>query len=166
MKKVARFLLLFFALGAIGYWVWGRFSGQASSAQATSPSETVQHSTAQESSQRAMPVVVVTYFTTNVRCESCRSIETLTRVSIEENFATEMAAGTVRFHTINLDEPANKHFARDYDMSFKTVVVTAETSGEVLRWKKLDEVWSLLNEPEAFKAYVAKPVRSYLNSQS
>ncbi|MBZ0154342.1 MAG: hypothetical protein K8J09_22670, partial [Planctomycetes bacterium] len=41
--------------------------------------------------------VTVTYFTTNVRCESCRKIESLTKHAIETNFAAELAAGKLAF---------------------------------------------------------------------
>jgi hypothetical protein len=36
----------------------------------------------------------------------------------------------------------------------------------VLRWEKRDDVWKLLDSPEAFKAYIAAPVREFLTPQS
>jgi len=159
MKKAAQYILLAFVFGAIGFWAWGKYTGSAEGSPETSAS-------AEAVTQSAQPVVVVTYFTTNVRCDSCRTIETLTRASVQEQFEDEVNAGHLRFEKVNLDEPQNKHFAEDYKLAFKTVVVSEESSGEVLRWKKRDEVWSLMNEPDAFKTYIAEPVREFLNSQS
>lgn len=157
MKKTAQRILLAFVSVALGYWAWGKLA---------EPGAVPVPAVAADASREAKPVVVVTYFTTNVRCDSCRTIESLTRATVEEFFGAELAAGTVRFRTVNLDELANKHFAVDYDLSFKTVVVSEEASGEVLRWEKLDDVWSLLNQPEGFKAYVAAPVHTYLEPQT
>lgn len=166
MKKAAQYLLLAFAIGAMGYWAWGKFTGHTPTTESTNASESIPISADAIPSESADPVVVVTYFTTNVRCDSCRMIETLTRSAVEEDFAYELAKGTVRFQTINLDEPQNEHFARDYEMSFKTVVVSEEQTGTVLRWEKRDDVWRLLNEPEAFKAYIASPIQEFLGPQS
>lgn len=164
MKKFAQILLLLFALGAVGYWAWGKFSEP--SPIANPPVASGVDAAPAPAPDEDQPVVVVTYFTTNVRCESCRKIEALTRAMVDEQFAPELEAGRLRFQTINLDESENRHFANDYQISFKTVVVSMEQSGRVLQWEKRDEVWSLLNEPEAFQSYIADSIRSYLNSKS
>ncbi len=158
MKKFAQFILLAFVIGSLGYWAWGNFTRQGSSP----PSEAAPDAPGLEAARQTEPTVVVTYFTTDARCESCRTIETLARSTVEEDFARDLAAGTIRFQTINLDEPANRHFARNYSLAFKTVVVSQEAGGRVLRWGKLDDVWSLLGRPDEFRAYLAGPIRGYL----
>lgn len=163
MKKVTQFFLILLAVGAAGYWTWGRFVNPTPTIPVIETAPTNQPVSLQNTTPQTNSCVVVTYFTTNVRCHSCRTIESLARAAVEEGFAAELAAGTVRFQTINLDDPAHQHFAKDYAMSFKTVVVSREQPGQAHRWQKLDEVWSLLNQPEAFKACVANSVRSFLN---
>lgn len=166
MKKILKSILLLFAVGAIAYYAWGRIAGNTGPAEAdTARSQSVAASEASAEAATA-PSVVVTYFTTDVRCDSCVKIEELTRAAVEEQFADEVAAGRVRFRIRNLDRPENKHFAREYEMAFKTVVISQESSDEVLRWEKRDEVWKLLDEPEQFKAYVAAPVREFLARSS
>ena len=108
--------------------------------------------------------VVVTYFTTDQRCTACLQIEALTRATLEETFAAELDQGRIRFQTHNLDRPENRHFARDYGLAFKTVVVSDYESGQEVEWRKMDEVWRLLSRPEAFKAYLATQVYSYLET--
>lgn len=166
MKKILQSILLLFAVGAIAYYAWGRIAGNTGPAEAdTARSQSVAASEASAKAASA-PSVVVTYFTTDVRCASCVKIEELTRAAVDEQFADEVAAGRVRYRVRNLDRPENKHFARDYDLAFKSVVISQETSDEVLRWEKRDEVWKLLDQPEQFKAYIAAPVREFLASAS
>ncbi|MGE9291651.1 MAG: nitrophenyl compound nitroreductase subunit ArsF family protein [Puniceicoccales bacterium] len=166
MKKVAQLLLLTFALGAVGYWVWDRVTAPSSPAEFAIVDESQPEPPAGTLQDQNSPVVVVTYFTTNARCESCRKIERLTQMAVDEEFTTEVKNGEVRFQTINLDEPQNRHFAQDYDLSFKTVVLSEETSDQVLRWQKLDQVWRLLHQPESFRAYVTQPIEEYLTRDS
>ena len=78
--------------------------------------------------------VVVTYFTTNIRCESCLTIERLTRESLDKCFAAELADGRVRFQMISTSLPENRHFTDDYDISLKTVVVSDLRAGREVSW--------------------------------
>lgn len=165
MKKIAQFALLLLALGSICFWAWERLSG-ASTTTTLAPSveSTVDHAMPEESPQ-SQQAVIVTYFTTDVRCESCLQIEALTQQTLKEHFAQELAAGNLRFRTLNIDRQENKHFIQNYNLAFKTVVVSTERQGTVIHWQKLDDVWTRLNDPEAFKAYVAAPIRSRLSPE-
>jgi len=107
-------------------------------------------------------VVKVTYFTTAVRCPSCRRIEELTRQTVENRFTAEVARGVVVFQLINTDLPGNEHFLKDYQLVSKTVVV-AEFDNEVQGdWVNLQDVWLKFTDPEAFADYVSAAVNSLL----
>ena len=163
MKKIAQSALLFFALGSLCFWAWEKLSGAPATATPDQPStQTVDHAMKDEASQ-SQQTVVVTYFTTDVRCKSCLLIESLTQQTLEEQFTQELANGTLHFQTLNIDRQEHQHFTQTYDLAFKTVVVSTERQGTVTHWEKLDEVWTLLNEPEAFKSYMAAPIRSLLS---
>ena len=153
MKNIARSLLLALVLIGIGYWAWGKFA--APTEPASSGPATTAESMAHE--------VVVTYFTTDVRCESCQTIESLTRQTVEERFGEELAAGKVQFAIHNIDKPENKHFNEEYELAFKTVVISDRNKGEERSWKKMDEVWDLVDKPEEFKNYLATEIRACLD---
>ena len=106
--------------------------------------------------------VVVTYFTTNIRCESCLTIERLTRESLDKCFAAELADGRLRFQMINTSLPENRHFTDDYDISLKTVVVSDRRAGREVNWKRFDQVWDLLDDPAAFHDMMCAGVRGVM----
>ncbi len=108
--------------------------------------------------------VVVTYFHTTVRCVSCIRIEDTTTASISEAFAREIAEGRLVWRVLNTDEPSNGHFVADYGLFTKSVIVSDQRSGREIRWKNLDQVWHLLDDPAAFRAYVEREVRAFLES--
>ena len=106
--------------------------------------------------------VFVTYFHTTARCVSCLKIEDLTNATMAERFAAPIAEKRVVWRSVNLDEPANAHYAKDYALHTKSVVVSEVRGGREVRWKNLDQVWHLLGNPESFQAYVEKEVQGFL----
>ncbi|MFP4542143.1 MAG: nitrophenyl compound nitroreductase subunit ArsF family protein [Opitutales bacterium] len=156
MKKALQFALLLLVALAVGVWAWDRFAP-------ASPEAVLAVAPAAPADDAAAHVVRVTYFTSDVRCPTCRTIEELTHRTIAERFDAEVEAGTLVFNTRNLDEPGNAHFAEDYELSFKTVVVSHRVGGEERAWAKFDDVWSHANDPEAFMLYLEHGIRAYLD---
>lgn len=112
----------------------------------------------------AATAVVVTYFHTTARCASCLRIEDLTDATMTTRFAVPIAEKRVLWRSLNLDEPANAHFAKDYGLYTKSVIVSEVRGGREVRWKNLDQVWTLLGDPAAFQNYVEREVRAFLET--
>ena len=106
--------------------------------------------------------VLVTYFTTDVRCVSCREIERLSRLAVEEGFPEQIASGEVVFRVVNTDRPEHRHFVADYGLTNKTVIVSNQADGKEIAWTNRQDVWLLFHEPAKFFAYVSEPVMAYL----
>lgn len=107
--------------------------------------------------------IFVTYFHTTARCTSCLKIEDLTNATMTTRFAAPIADKRIVWRSVNLDEPENNHFVKDYGLFTKSVVVTEVKEGREVRWKNLDKVWKLLGDPESFQAYVEKEVQGFLD---
>ncbi len=105
--------------------------------------------------------VVVTYFTTNVRCPSCRQIEQLTREAVDSRASA--SGQVVRFRLINTDEPNNQHYIDDYRLVSKTVIVATLRGGKETQWRNLQDVWLKLDDHEDFRQYVVGAIESALN---
>ena len=111
-------------------------------------------------------VVRVYYFHGNARCVSCRKIEALAGEAVRAAFAGEMKQGKVEWLAVNIEEPANKHFIRDYRLYTKSLVVVDLVDGTRVRWKNLEKIWELLRDDDAFRQYVQGEVKSYLEKRS
>lgn len=109
--------------------------------------------------------VIVFYFYGNVRCFTCKRIERLTKEAVKEEFGEEMKNGIVEMKAINVEEPRNNHFIRDYRLYTRSVIVSDLTQGKEERWKNLVRVWELVRNDEAFKRYVQKEVKEYLQGK-
>jgi hypothetical protein len=108
-------------------------------------------------------VVIAYYFHRTVRCAGCLEIETNAKRVIEENFANRIAAGKLTWAPFNLDEPGGEEFGKEFDVSMSTLVLSKEKNGKNTEYKKLEEVWNLIHEPDAFDAYIINEVKQFLN---
>ena len=105
--------------------------------------------------------VVVYYFHGTGRCPSCKVIEAYTKEAVFEGFKDEVNRGQVKFEAINVEEPQNEHFIRDYNLVTRSVVVARR--GTASNYKNLDEVWKRLHSKEEFLAYVQGEIRAFLD---
>jgi hypothetical protein len=110
-------------------------------------------------------VVEVFYFHAKARCYSCTKIERLTEEAVREAFGSEIKKGLVMVRAINVEEPGNKHFIKDYQLYTKSVIVSDVIGGKEERWKNLTRVWELLNDERAFKTYVQSEIKEYLGAK-
>lgn len=108
--------------------------------------------------------VVVTYFTTDVRCPSCLKIEALSRETVTTRFPEDFESGRVVFRVVNTDRPENKRFIDDYKLVSKTVIVSRRQGGKELDWVNLQDVWLKLDDPAAFRGYVGDAVKRTLGA--
>lgn len=136
--------------------------------------ENASAATAQPTSKPALPAasapadaaadkVVVHYFHFTRRCPTCLGIQATIEKTIQERFKAETAAGALAFQAVNLDEPANAHFAKDYNLGFSAMVVVAKKGETTLKWENCDKVWELGHNEPALTEYTEKRIRSYLD---
>jgi hypothetical protein len=109
-------------------------------------------------------VIEVTYFSSDMRCATCVRIERMTRATVQRNFASELQSGRIVLRTLNLDEPGNEHFVKDYELISKTVIVSDLAQGQEVSWENLLHVWTKQQDERAFDAYVVEAVRRHLGS--
>jgi hypothetical protein len=101
--------------------------------------------------------LVAFYFHGTKRCQSCNSIERLTREALK----AETEAGRVEIRSVNVDDAPNAHYVDDFQLAMRTVVLAEEAGGTVVRWKRLDECWDRFADPPDFLAYVQQSLGDF-----
>ena len=84
--------------------------------------------------------------------------EELAKQAVEQAFAGELSSGRVTWASVNLDEPENAHYDKDYKLTAQSVVLSEVRGDKEMRWKNLEKVWDLLSDEAAFTAYVQEEV--------
>ena len=115
-----------------------------------------------EASQKADGRVIAYYFHGNFRCITCRTIEAYSEEAITKGFPDELASGRLAWRVVNMDEPENKHFVRDFELVTRSLVLVEYRNGKVTRHENLKQIWQLVRDKESFVNYVRTFTREFL----
>lgn len=108
------------------------------------------------------PRILVYYFHATTRCATCRTIEAYARETVAGAFAADLEARRLEWQAVNVDEPANQHFIRDFQLYTRSVVIV--DAKDPKRFKVLDRVWQLVRDKAAFQKYVEQEIRAFPRS--
>jgi hypothetical protein len=106
--------------------------------------------------------LVVYYLHGTFRCPSCNTIERLTKQAVEQGFAEQLATGRMQLKILNIEESGNEHFAEDYKLYTKSVILSDLKNGKEIQWKNLEKIWTLLHDEAKFIEYIKTEIKSYL----
>ena len=102
--------------------------------------------------------VVVINFHGTTRCASCQEIGKEAHAVVSKDFASELQSGRMTWQVINYDEPANRHYVKDYALVSSTVVVVRREHGRDAAWRRLDAVWDHVFDAPAMNAYLRREI--------
>ncbi len=133
----------------------------SASAHAEPPAEATQPVDTSQATETPR-MFVAYYFHRTMRCATCLSIERQSQEAIELAYNGELSSGTLEWHAVNIEEPGNEHFEKDFALD-RQALVLIEFEGEVVqRHKKLERVWELVEDPYGFQEYVVTEVALFL----
>ena len=111
-----------------------------------------------------MDYVKAYYFHGDFRCSNCYKIEKYSKEAIDKYFVKELESGELEYKVINVDERSNEHFAKDYKLYTKSLVISKIKGGKEVEYKNLEKVWDYLGNKEAFYNYVKEEVTKFLEA--
>lgn len=163
---ISAVLILFVAASVVTLLVKGTGEEPEGAEQSEAGTGTVSGEAAatQTAVEQAGHAIVAYYFHGNFRCATCRKIEAYSREAIEASFAKEIESGVLVWRPVNVDETPNKHFAHDYDLTTRSLVLSEVDGGKEIKWKNLEKVWDLVGNKDKFFEYVQDETAAYLES--
>ena len=109
---------------------------------------------------------IVYYFHGNKRCVTCKKIEVFTCDAVNKGFSEMVKEGALELRIVNLDQSANEHFVKDYQLTTRSVVLSKIKDGKEINWERLDRVWDLVDDESAFIEYVSKEINTIMQGKS
>lgn len=89
---------------------------------------------------------IVYYFYGNHRCATCNKMEALTVKALKDK--------NVTYKAVNIDEPANEHFVKDFQLDARVVVIQKNGA-----FTKMEKVWDLVDDEQAYIAYIQSGIQ-------
>lgn len=154
MKQIATVALILFVLVSAAYLILRNMGNTA-----TNPGI---NDTGQNIAQGPADKIVVYYFYGTARCDSCMKIEAYTEEALNAGFPDALGDGRLEWRPVNAEEPGNGHYIKDYNLSFRTVILSEVKDGKQVEWKNLDKVWELIGDKQGFVEYIQGNVKPYL----
>jgi hypothetical protein len=106
--------------------------------------------------------VIAYYFHGSFRCPTCHKLEEYSKEAIETNFKDAVASGSVEFREVNLEDKGNEHFAQDYQLYTKSLILSSVKDGKEITWKNLDKIWDLVGDKQQFIGYVTTETSGFI----
>jgi hypothetical protein len=139
---------------------------QATGSQSVSPqSVDSKSSDSQNPPVTSAQKILAYYFHGTQRCPTCRKLEAYSAEAIEKGFGEALKQGQLEWRVVNVDEPLNKHFVKDYQLYTKSLVIVKMQGGKQVEWKNLEKIWELVGEKDDFVRYVQDEVSAYLGER-
>ncbi len=105
-------------------------------------------------------VVDAIYFHNTHRCWTCKKIEQDARAIVEAVYADLLAAGTLRWSAINMEE--DRRYVERYDLTKPTLILVRRVADATGEWQVLEETWSLVRNETKFALYIEDAVGAFL----
>jgi hypothetical protein len=87
----------------------------------------------------------------------------LAKEAIETGFAGPLKAGRLEWREVNIDEPGQEHFVKDFQLTTRSVVLERNQGGKRQDWKNLARIWELIRgEKDGFVKYIQDETKAFL----
>lgn len=110
----------------------------------------------QAADNKSRTAIQVYYLHSSFRCVTCNTIEKMTKELLEKQFKKELDSGMMLFSEVDFQE--NEELAKQFGIISSCVVVAAMKDGQVIDFRRLDEVWTLMSNPTAFDKYISDAI--------
>jgi len=117
---------------------------------------------AQDTGNKPTSRVIAYYFHGNLRCHTCYTMEQYSKGTIQGNFKDALSSGKLEFKTVNVEERENEHFAQDYQLYTKSLILSLVKDGKEIKSKNLTKIWEYATNKQRFFDYVSEEVNNFL----
>jgi hypothetical protein len=106
--------------------------------------------------------IVAYYFHGDFRCPTCHKLEEYSREAIETNFKDAIASGRLEYKVVNVEDKGNEHYASDYQLYTKSLILSLVNDGKETKWINLNKIWEYVGNKQRFIDYVKSEIADYL----
>jgi len=106
--------------------------------------------------------VIAYYFHGTFRCPTCYNMEKYSKEAIETNFKDALSSGKLEFKAVNVEEKGNEHYANDYKLYTKSLILSLVKDGKEIKSKNLEKIWEYAHNKQKFIEYVTEELNGFM----
>ncbi len=150
-KVLLTIVLLLFVVGTVGYAITKKL-GEAE--------------VKSEAEVKTKAAFVVFYFHGAKRCETCKKMEVWAREAVDQELSAELNSGDIEWRVVDISRPENEAIAVEFGVSYSNVAIAQVSEGALTRHKVLEQIWSLVDDKDAYLHYVTDELRKFMSSEA
>lgn len=109
--------------------------------------------------------VVACYFHRTFRCDRCLLMEACARDVIEHDFSAALNDSTLRWRTLDFERPEQAKNVEKYQLDGPALVLSHWSGGAEVSWVRVDELWDVIDDPEAVSERVRERLHECLEGR-
>lgn len=160
-KYVINAVLLLFIFGSLGYaLIRGESAGNDESPLVYPAGEMI-------------PVVAgvkpdwaIYFFYNDVYCDTCEKLEGYAVEAVKEQYSEMLASGELQWRSLDMTTPENEHYAVEYGLFSKSIVLVELEGDAEVRWENLEGIWDLVGDRNAYEEYIESSLKSFMDERS
>jgi hypothetical protein len=157
VKNLTTVLLLLFVGASVVVLV---IRGRREEPQGEQPSVAATSATVEE--EPLADGMIAYYFHGSTRCPTCETIEAYGHEAIQSGFANQIREGSVQWRVLDYEQPDQEEVVDKFEVLASVVVLARVENGQETKWSRLDRVWDLTDDKEAFVAYVQEEAHALM----
>ncbi len=163
-KTILTIALLLFIFASAAYLVVEEVRSGASQSPSAETNQPAVGGPNESSLEPTDSKVVVYYFHGTARCPTCRKFESFSLEALQQAFAEAINDGRLEWQVVNVEQPDNEHFIKDYQLYSKSIVIVKIQNGRQTAWKNLKRIWELVRDKRVFMRYIQDEVGGYMGA--
>lgn len=167
IKALVRVVLLLFIGASLFFFVRRQLGSKSTVPVSSNSKETVGLGT-NAAGVQAYPAastrVAAYYFHPHRRCPACRHVESVAAQTIEQQFSKQLTTQEIIWHSIDVEDPANRQLASRYEIYWSALVLIKLRDGSVVAHKNLERVWLVQEDDRALSDYITAETMAYLGA--
>lgn len=116
-------------------------------------------------SPTSVSTVAVYYFHGSIRCQKCLEIERISREAVLSFYEDDLAAGRMKWASVNYELPENRHYFDDFNFGLPSLAVEVQRAGRPAARLVLSNTWDKVEIPEDLENYVIIGIEAFRNGE-
>lgn len=108
------------------------------------------------------PNFAVYFFYNDVYCDTCERLEGYAIEAVRAHFHEDLDSGVLRWRSIDMTTPENEHYAEDFKLFSKSIVLVELVQDEEIRWENLKDIWDLVYDQPKYTEYIKSSLAAFM----